>query len=111
MNQQALPEIVRPDFASLEKRRNEKPPVYLDNACTTLAPRPVIAAINEYYTDYPSCGGRRSHHWFAEEVTRRVEGNADEGIGGARQAIADFIHAGSEKEIIFALNTVHKKYY
>ncbi len=107
MNHQALLEIYRDDFPSLERRRNEKPPVYLDNACTTLVPRQVIAAINEYYTDYPSCGGRRSHHWFAEEVTRRIEGSAEKGIKGARQKIAEFIHAGSEKEIIFTLNTTH----
>ena len=107
MNHQALLEICRDDFPSLERRRNGKPPVYLDNACTTLVPRQVIAAINEYYTDYPSCGGRRSHHWFAEEVTRRIEGNAEKGIKGTRQTIAEFINAGSEKEIIFTLNTTH----
>ncbi len=101
----ALPATYRNDFPSLDRRRNEKPPVYLDNACTTLVPRPVIAAMNAYYTDYPSCGGRRSHHWFAEEVTKRIEGNAEQGLKGSRQAIAEFIHAGSEKEIIFTLNT------
>ncbi len=105
MNRQTLLEACRKDFPALERRRNDKPPVYLDNACTTLVPRPVIAAMNEYYTDYPSCGGRRSHHWFAEEVTKRIEGNTEQGITGARQAIAKFIHAASEKEIIFTLNT------
>jgi cysteine desulfurase/selenocysteine lyase len=83
------------------------PPVYLDNACTTLVPQQVIESINEYYTGYPSCGGRRSHHWFAEEVTDRIEGNSDKGIKGSRQIIAEFINAGSEKEIIFTLNTTH----
>ncbi len=107
MNHQTLLEIYRDDFPSLERRRNDKPPVYLDNACTTLVPRQVIAAINEYYTDYPSCGGGRSHHWFAEEVTRRIEGNAEMEIKGTRQSIAEFINAGSEKEIIFTLNTTH----
>jgi cysteine desulfurase / selenocysteine lyase len=107
MNHQTLLETCRDDFPSLKRRRNEKPPVYMDSACTTLVPRQVIAAMNEYYTDYPSCGGRRSHHWFAEEVTSRVEGNTERGIKGARQKIAEFIHAGSEKEIIFTLNTTH----
>jgi len=107
MRHQTLLETCRNDFPALERRRNDKPPVYLDNACTTLVPRPVIAAMNEYYTDYPSCGGRRSHHWFAEEVTNRIEGNLEQGIKGARQAIADFIHAASEKEIIFTLNTTY----
>ncbi len=98
-------DIYRDDFPSLEKRRKDKPPVYLDNACTTLVPRQVIAAINEYYSDFPSCSGRRSNHWFAEEVTNRIEGNPEKGIKGTRQLIAEFINAGSEKEIIFTLNT------
>jgi cysteine desulfurase/selenocysteine lyase len=51
--------------------------------------------------------GRRSHHWFAEEVTSRIEGNAEKEIKGTRQSIAEFINAGSEKEIIFTLNTTH----
>jgi cysteine desulfurase/selenocysteine lyase len=107
VNHQALPRTYREDFPSLERRRNGRPPVYLDNACTTLVPRQVIAAINEYYADYPSCGGRRSHHWFAEEVTRRIEGDAEEEIKGTRQSIAEFVNAGSKTEIIFTLNTTH----
>ena len=91
----------------MERRRNGQPPIYLDNACTTLVPRQVIASINEYYTDYPSCGGRRSNHWFAEEVTQRIEGHPDKDIKGARQSIAEFINAHSAKEIIFTLNTTH----
>ncbi|MDR1726460.1 MAG: aminotransferase class V-fold PLP-dependent enzyme [Acidobacteriota bacterium] len=96
-------ERYRNDFPSLGQRRDGKPPIYFDNACTTLVPQPVIDAIGEYYAKYPGCGGRRSHHWFAEEVTSRVE---DETAGSRRQ-IADFIHAPSEKEILFALNTTH----
>lgn len=107
IDEQDLPGKYRNDFPSLSKRRNEKPPIYLDNACTTLVPQPVIAAINEYYTDYPACAGRRSRHWFAEEVTRRIEGDFDLDIKGSRQAIADFINAGSEREILFTLNTTH----
>ncbi len=107
MNNQALPEIVRNDFPPLGRRRNDKPPVYLDNACTTLVPQQVIASIHEYYSNYPSCGGRRSHHWFAEEVTERIEGSVEKGIRGTRRAICEFIHAGSEKEIIFSFNTTH----
>lgn len=105
MDERDTLEDTRADFPALERRRGGKAPVYLDNACTTLVPRPVIAAMNEYYTDYPSCGGRRSHHWFAEEVTSRVEGRAALGIEGARHKIAGFIHARSEKEILFTLNT------
>jgi cysteine desulfurase/selenocysteine lyase len=107
VNHQDLLKDYRKDFPSLERRRNGKPPIYLDNACTTLVPWQVIAAIDEYYTDFPSCSGRRSHHWFAEEVNRRIEGNTGMGIKGTRRSIAEFINAGSEKEIIFTLNTTH----
>ncbi len=100
-------EVFRDYFPSLKRQRNGKPPVYLDNACTTLAPQPVIDSLARYYTDFPGCGGRRSHHWFAEEVTDRIEGNVEKGIEGSRRQIADFIHAGSEKQILFTLNTTH----
>jgi len=35
-----LIEKIRRDFPSLAAERNGKPPIYLDNACTTLVPRP-----------------------------------------------------------------------
>jgi len=107
MNSKESLEKYRADFPSLKMRRNGKPPVYLDNACTTLVPRQVIEALNEYYTQYPSCNGGRSRHWFADEVTSRIEGNSDKGIKGSRRLIAEFINADSEKEIIFTLNTSH----
>jgi cysteine desulfurase / selenocysteine lyase len=100
-------EECRDHFPSLSKMRHGKPPIYLDNACTTLVPQPVIAAMNEYYNDFPGCGGRRSHHWFAEEVNIHIDGNEDKGIRGSRQIIADFINAASAKEILFTLNTTH----
>jgi cysteine desulfurase / selenocysteine lyase len=105
MNSQKPLEDYREDFPALNRRRDGKPPVYLDNACTTLVPTPVIEAINAYYRDYPACGGLRSRHWFAEEVADRIDGNAEKGLKGSRRIIADFIHAPSEKEIIFTLNT------
>jgi cysteine desulfurase/selenocysteine lyase len=97
----------RADFPALSRSRNGKPPVYLDNACTTMTPQPVIDSITEYYSSFPACGGRRSHHWFAEEVTSRIEGNADAGISGSRHRVAEFIHAASDREIIFTSNTTH----
>jgi cysteine desulfurase/selenocysteine lyase len=98
---------IREDFPALKNRRNGKPPVYFDNACTTLVPRQVIKAINEYYTGFPGCGGARSRHWFAAEVTDRIEGNPDKGIKGSRALIKEFVNARSEKEIIFTQNTSH----
>jgi cysteine desulfurase / selenocysteine lyase len=98
-------EAIRNDFPALRNQRLDKPPIYLDNACTTLVPDQVIAAMNEYYSRFPACGGGRSRYWFAEEITCRIEGSRDRGIKGSRPAIREFIHASSEKEIIFTLNT------
>ena len=92
-------EKYRADFPALDKQRGNKPPIYLDNACTTLVPNQVINAMQEYYTDYPACNGGRSRHWFAKETTSRVE--------KARQVIADFINASSAQEIVFTTNTTH----
>jgi len=100
-------EKIREDFPALKQSRNGKPPVYFDNACTTLVPQPVIEAINKYYTLFPACGGNRSRYWFSEEVTDRIEGNPGKNLRGSRHLIKDFINAGSEKEIIFTLNTSH----
>ena len=107
MNSRESLEKCREDFPALRRQRNSKPPIYLDNACTTLVPKQVVAAINEYYNEYPGCSGGRSRHWFAEEVDSRTEGNAEKGIKGSRRIIAEFINARSEKEIIFTLNTSH----
>jgi cysteine desulfurase/selenocysteine lyase len=100
-------ESTRQDFPALRRRRNGKPPIYFDNACTTLVPKQVVEAIAEYYTEYPACGEKRSRYWFAEEVTGRIEGDPSRGIEGSRQAIREFINAKSEREIIFTSNTSH----
>ncbi len=70
-------------------------PVYFDNACMTLKPEPVIEAMDNYYREYPACGGR-SNHTMGEMVNRK--------IAEARKIVADFINAKPE-EIIFTRNT------
>jgi cysteine desulfurase/selenocysteine lyase len=100
-------ESTREDFPALRRRRNGNPPIYFDNACTTLVPSQVVEAITEYYNDYPACGERRSRYWFAEDVTSRIEGDVNKGIKGSRQTIREFINAESDREIIFTSNTSH----
>lgn len=46
--------------------------VYLDAACQSLRPRPVIDALNEYYEKFNSCGERVKYPWGVE-TDRRVE--------------------------------------
>jgi len=87
----------RNDFPALFEKRNGKFPIYFDNACMTLKPKPVIDAIMEYYMKFPACGGEgRSAHWFSEEVNKRID--------GARKNLAKFINAKSSKEIVFTRN-------
>ncbi len=95
---------VRQDFPSLEVRRNGKPPVYFDSACTTLVPRPVIESIVKYYAEYPGCAGARSRHWFAAQVNDLIEGTPERDIKGPRTVIKEFINARSEREIVFTQN-------
>ena len=106
MNKKML-ESIREDFPALKRLRNGKPPIYFDNACTTLVPKQVIEEITEYYTQHPGCGEKRGRYWFAKEVTSRIEGDPNGGVEGSRQKIRDFIGAESEKEIIFTSNTTH----
>jgi len=85
------------DFPALFEKRNEKFPIYFDNACMTLKPKPVIDAIMEYYTKFPACGGEgRSAHWFSHEINKRIE--------KSRKSIANFIGAKDDKEIVFIRN-------
>lgn len=37
--------------------------IYLDSACQSLRPQPVIDALNDYYTKHNSCGERVKYEW------------------------------------------------
>ncbi len=87
---------IRKDFPILQPKDGAKPIVYLDTACQSLRPLPVIEAVREYYTYYPACSGR-SMHKLAARVTEKC---AD-----ARSQIARFIGANKPEEIIFTRNT------
>ncbi len=50
--------------------------IYLDSACQSLRPRPVLNVLNEYYESHNSCGERVKYAWGVEtdqkvEATRR----------------------------------------
>lgn len=74
----------------------EKPPIYWDNACASLRPRPVIDAITGYYEKYPACAGRSTHS-LAEKVGKRIE--------QARTAVRKFFGAKDGAEVLFTRNT------
>ena len=86
---------VREEFPALRPRDGRRPPAYLDSACMSLVPTPVLDAMAEYYRDYPGCAGR-SLHRFAEEVERRYE--------NARRAFARFLGRADPSGVIFLRN-------
>ena len=86
---------IRSDFPALERTINGRPVVYLDSACMALKPRQVIDAMNEYYEQYPACGGR-SIHRFGEE--------ASDAYSAARVKFAKFLNAARKEECIWTRN-------
>ncbi len=85
---------VRRDFPAL-RHRSGGPPIYLDSACMSLVPRPVLDAMEEYYAEYPGCAGR-SLHRFAEEVGQRYD--------AARETFARFLGRADPRWIVFLRN-------
>ncbi|MCX6650917.1 MAG: cysteine desulfurase [Methanomassiliicoccales archaeon] len=80
---------LRQDFPLYQQ---EKPPIYLDSACQSLRPRQVVEAMNEYYYDFPACGGR-SVHRLATEVSIRLD--------RSREEVAEFVGAPDPECVIF----------
>lgn len=89
-------EKIQQDFPLLQTKHHGKPIIYLDNACQTLRPWPVINAVTDYYQNYSACGGR-SIHRLGEKVTQKCE--------EARMAVARLINTKRKEEIIFTRNT------
>lgn len=87
---------IRADFPIYERQINRQPIIYMDSACMTLKPKPVIEAINKYYNEMPACAGR-SGHTLGNEVTKTVQ--------ESRKTVQNFVRAKSHKEIIFTRNT------
>jgi cysteine desulfurase/selenocysteine lyase len=98
-------EKIRKDFPLYSSE--ERDLIYLDNACQSLRPRQVMEAMNEYYCEYPACGGR-SVHRLATKVSVKID--------EAREKVAAFIGCSDPSCIIFtkncteAINLVAKGY-
>ena len=88
---------IREDFPILKlKNPHGNPLIYLDNAATTQKPWQVIKCIEDYYTGY-NANIHRGGYWPATQATSSYE--------NARKKVAEFIHADSEKSIIFTAGT------
>ncbi|MCM1030743.1 MAG: cysteine desulfurase [Oscillibacter sp.] len=89
-------EKIRADFPILEEKVYGKPLVYLDNGATAQRPLPVVDRMTEYYLKYNS-NVHRGVHYLSNKCTDANE--------EARREIQHFIHAASEKEVIFTRGT------
>jgi cysteine desulfurase/selenocysteine lyase len=88
---------IRADFPVLEQEvRPGSPLVYLDNAATAQKPLAVIEAVSQYYR-HDNANVHRGIHALSERATEDYE--------GSRRKVAEFIGAGSNREIIFVRNT------
>jgi len=83
---------IREQFPTLHQEVHGKPLVYLDNAATSHKPKVVLDTIRDYYMADNSNVHRGVH---------TLSGRATDSYEGAREKIAKFINAKSEKEIIF----------
>ena len=73
--------------------------VYLDGACQSLRPRPVIDALNEYYTEHNSCGERVKYRWG--RVT-------DQKVEATREKVLKYLKLKPKKYTVsFTLNTTY----
>ena len=89
-------DTLRSDFPALSQIVDGKPVVYLDNACMTLKPEPVLQAMQAYYREFPGCHGRAAHG-FARRTTDAYE--------KARISMARLIGARSPRQVVFTKNT------
>ncbi len=89
-------ETLRKDFPLLARTVHGRPLVYLDSASSSLQPRQVLAAMEQYY-ETCHANVHRGVYTTAEEATARYE--------GARVSVGRFIGAGDpEREIVFVKN-------
>lgn len=73
--------------------------VYLDSACQSLRPKPVIDAINDYYLNFNACGERAKYKWGKITDTK---------VDETREKVLKFLKLKSkEYTVSFTLNTTY----
>ena len=73
--------------------------VYFDAACQSLRPRPVIDALNRYYTEHNSCGERVKYAWGRK---------TDELVEDTRAAVLKYLKLkNKDYSVSFTLNTTY----
>ncbi len=87
---------VRADFPILQRQMNGQPLVFLDSAASSQKPVQVLEAMDRYY---------RQHHANVHRGVYQLSQEATDMFEEARRAVARFIHAPSEEEVIFVRGT------
>lgn len=80
--------IIRDDFPSLFRTIKGNRIVYLDNAASTLKPKPIIEKISDFYLNHYS-NVHRAVHTLSSESTEMLE--------EARISLASFLNAKKKK--------------
>jgi cysteine desulfurase/selenocysteine lyase len=93
----------RPDAAPLDTGRPgdfgylQPGEIYLDAACQSLRPQPVIDALTDYYTSYNACGGRVKYAWGQK---------VDNAVADTRRAVLGLLGLSAKSHAVsFTLNT------
>ncbi len=82
------------DFDYLDEKS-----VYLDAACQSLRPRPVVEALEKYYFEHNSCGERVKYPWGVK---------TDELVEGARRKVLNYLKLKKKDYFVsFTLNTTY----
>lgn len=91
-----MTENIRQDFPILDKAIHGQKLAYLDNAATTLKPKPVVDVVQNHYL-LGASNVHRGVHYLSEQATNVYE--------KTREQVKDFIGASSTEEIIFTSGT------
>ena len=87
---------IREQYPILDRKIEERPLVYLDNAATSQTPRCVVETINDMYYKHKA-NVHRGVHTISPEATDLME--------ATREKVRGFINAKSTSEIIFTRGT------
>lgn len=89
-------EKIRAQFPILDRKVENRPLVYLDNAATSQTPDSVVKAIVDSY-EHHKANVHRGVHTLSQEATEQME--------LTRRRVREYINAESEEEVIFTRGT------
>jgi cysteine desulfurase / selenocysteine lyase len=86
---------LRRDFPILDRRIHDAPLVYLDSAASTQKPLPVLDALQRVY---------RQHYANVHRGAYTLSAEATDLFEAARARVARFLHAPSDRSVVFVRN-------